>query len=458
MLHASTDPEGVPHMWEMILHPFAVAIAWVWIKIHDLLALLGMGQGSGLAWVLSIVLLTIFVRALVLPLYFKQIKSSRSMQLMQPELKKLQEKYKGKTDTQSRQKMAEEQQALYKKHGANPLASCLPMLVQMPILFAMYRAIFAIKDIAGGTYTYRGEPADHLGPITQQVAHEIDGSTVFGVQLSLRITDGISTVGLVTFAFMIVAMVFMQWFSLRLTMTRNMPAQTDPNNPMVRSQKVMLYMMPIMFIFTGFFFQMGLLVYMVTSAAWALGQAFWVVNMMPTPGSPAYISIVHKRQNAYQTWARPYFAELDAERATLAASDSEAQEALTIRALNEVKTRARRQKIASHFPEEMSEGEILTVYRTLSVQEWDTLPDELWMRAIHRATARSVERRAQKEMREQNKRLTREQRRRQSENQSQSESSSRRAQVGAKEITPEEIERRRQERKKAQRRNRKKRD
>ena len=442
-------------MWEAILHPFAVAISWVWVKIHDLLVLIGMSSGSGFAWVVSIVLLTLVVRALILPLFLKQVKSSRGMQAMQPELKKLQEKYKGKTDAASRQKMAEEQQALYKKHGTNPLASCLPLLVQMPILFAMYRAIFAVKDIAQGTFTYRGESADSLGPITQAIAAEIDGSTFLGVPLSYRITDGIGTLGIVGFVVMIIIMVAMQFLSMRLTMTRNMPPQSDPNNPMVRSQKMMMYMMPAMFIFTGFFFQMGLLVYMVTTTAFSWGQSIWTVKVMPTPGSPAHTDLVTKRQRAYQGWAREYFADYDRQRSVIASSDTAAIDALNEQALREVKAKASKQRIASNFPEEMSLGEVLTVYRTLSTQDWDTLPDEAWMRAIHRASARSVERRAQAEAREQNKRLTREQRRAKAE---EAATRSARAEAAARpaELTPDEIEKRRQARKKAARNSNKK--
>ena len=150
-------------MFDAILHPFAWAISYVWVWIHDLLVLLGMSSGSGMAWVLSIVLLTILVRIAIIPLFLKQIRSSRAMQAIQPEMRKIQEKYKGKKDQVSRQKMMEETQALQRKHKVSPFASCLPMLVQMPVLFGMYRAIIAVSSISNGTYTYRGEATDHLG-------------------------------------------------------------------------------------------------------------------------------------------------------------------------------------------------------------------------------------------------------------------------------------------------------
>ena len=75
------------------------------------------------------------------PITIKQQKFSRMSSIMQPELMKIQQKYKGKTDTASRQNMALEQQAVYEKYGANPAAGCLPMLITLPIVFAMYRVV-----------------------------------------------------------------------------------------------------------------------------------------------------------------------------------------------------------------------------------------------------------------------------------------------------------------------------
>lgn len=460
-------------MWEQILHPFAVAIAWLWVWIHDLLVLIGLGTGAGFAWILSIILVTMVVRAAILPLFYKQIKSSRGMQALQPELKKLQEKYKGKKDPASKQKMTEEQMALFRKHGTSPFASCLPLLVQMPILFAMYRAIFAASDLAKGTFTYRGESANSLGPITQSVAKEIVESTVFGVPTSHMFSDTPELTGKIVFIIMIIVMVLMQFFAMRLSMTKNMPAQADPNNPMAQSTRVMMYVMPVMFIFTGFFFQMGLLVYMVTTTVWSLGQSLWTIWYMPTPGSDAYIALMNKRQAAYQAWARPFFVEKDQERVNLYTTDEKVLSDFDDEVLVAVRKRARAQRVSSRFPEQMSTREILSVYRNLANQEWDTLPDEQWMRVIHRAAERSAEKREQASMREQNRKLSREQRRQLAERRATQESSSpenrdvlsladnerrteRRSAALSGELTPEEIERRRQQRKKDMRRRKRK--
>lgn len=436
-------------MFELILHPFAVAISWVWVGIHKGLVILGMTDGSGLAWVLSIILVTIVVRTLIIPLYLKQIHSSRGMQALQPEIKKLQAKYKGKTDPASRQRMIEEQQALYKKHGASPFSSCLPLLVQMPILFAIYRVFYNVKYITDGTYTYRGEPATHLGPIDKTLATEIDHSTVAGVHLSATLGTAGNISAIAVFVVLILAMVVLQFWSMRMMLVRNMPPQDDPNNPMVRSQKMMMYMMPAMFIMTGLVFQMGVLIYMVTGTVWALLQQIWVLKAMPTPGSPAYVELLEKRQESYQSWAREFFTDYEGKRA-LAGSDEDAIAQLNSETLTDVKARGKKSGIVTNFPTQMSDGEVLTIYRHLAIQTWTTLPDELWMKGIHRQAEVSAERREQAQLREQPRRRTKAQRL--------AQNADSRAEAAAQESTlsSEELERRRQERRKAERERRKK--
>ena len=97
-----------------LLMPLKVAEAWVMVTIHKLLVAIGMSDGPGPAWVLSIVGLTVAVRVLIMPLFVKQIRSSRGMQAMQPELRALQNKYKGKKDPASQERMREEIAAVIK--------------------------------------------------------------------------------------------------------------------------------------------------------------------------------------------------------------------------------------------------------------------------------------------------------------------------------------------------------
>lgn len=102
---------------------------------------------------LAIIIVTIIIRVILLPLNIKQLKSSKAMQDIQPEMKALQEKYSSK-DANTQQKLQQETMELFQKHGVNPLAGCLPILVQMPILMAMYHAIMRTGAIGEHTFLW----------------------------------------------------------------------------------------------------------------------------------------------------------------------------------------------------------------------------------------------------------------------------------------------------------------
>lgn len=95
---------------------------------------------------LAIIIVTIIIRLILLPLNVKQLRSSKAMQDIQPELKALQQKYSSK-DANTQQKLQQETMALFQKHGVNPLAGCLPIFIQMPILIAIYHAIMRTGEI-----------------------------------------------------------------------------------------------------------------------------------------------------------------------------------------------------------------------------------------------------------------------------------------------------------------------
>ena len=268
---------------DTLLWPLKVAVAWVMVTIHKALVLIGFPDGPGIAWVLSIIGLTIVVRLLIMPLFVKQIRASRGMQLLQPELQALQAKYKGKKDPESRQRMNEEMMALYRKHGTNPLASCLPILVQMPVFFALFRVLASLGAVAGGTY---GRPS--IGPLTQQLAEQVQASSVLGASLSSSFMSSSDTqVKIVTVA-MIIIMSVTQWYTMAQLSMKNMSTDSlNSDNPMIRSQRMMLYVMPVIFAVSGVNFQIGVLVYWVVSNLWTMGQQFFTIRNMPAPGSEA---------------------------------------------------------------------------------------------------------------------------------------------------------------------------
>src|SRR5690625_4578286 len=165
--------------FDKILFPLKWVVAHIMVGSHNIFTMMGMDNQSGWAWVLSIVTLTVVIRVLLIPLFVRQIKASRTMQLVQPEVQKLQKKYKGRTDTASRQAMQQEMMAIYKEAGTSPFAACMPMLLQMPIFFSLFRVLIAVKDIAGGTYR-----TEKIGPLDQVVAQQIENSEIFGASLS----------------------------------------------------------------------------------------------------------------------------------------------------------------------------------------------------------------------------------------------------------------------------------
>ena len=122
---------------DTLLWPLKVAVAWVMVTIHKALVLIGFPDGPGIAWVLSIIGLTIVVRLLIMPLFVKQIRASRGMQLLQPELQALQAKYKGKKDPESRQRMNEEMMALYRKHGTPFFMRRLRLMVGLRLFHSL---------------------------------------------------------------------------------------------------------------------------------------------------------------------------------------------------------------------------------------------------------------------------------------------------------------------------------
>src|SRR4051812_47393514 len=157
-----------------LLYPLEYAVAWIMVHFHSVLTAIGLPSASGWTWTLSIVGLVVVIRIAIIPLFVKQIKASRGLQLIQPEMKKIQDKYKGKSDQASRQAMSQEMMALYKREGTNPFASCLPILLQAPIFFALFRVLNGIAS----------DPPKSIGALTPTLAQQAQDATIFGAPLS----------------------------------------------------------------------------------------------------------------------------------------------------------------------------------------------------------------------------------------------------------------------------------
>lgn len=268
--------------------PFKWLVSIIMIGFHDGLSAIGMPAANGWTWTLSIIGLVLVIRAALIPVFVKQIKAQRGMQLLQPDLKKLQDKYKGKTDQLSRQAMAQEQMAMYKKHGTNPFSACLPMLIQMPFFFALFQVlsgISAAKDQGAG-----------IGAMSHEQVVEFDASSIFGAPLSAALLHGGSgNVAVVVLSIvMILAMTASQFITQKQIMAKNMSEEAMAS-PFMRQQKMMLYILPIVFGVGGINFPIGVLIYWTTTNLWTMGQQFFVIRRMPTPGSPAAKALAERR-------------------------------------------------------------------------------------------------------------------------------------------------------------------
>ncbi len=227
---------------------------------------------SGAAWALSIIGLTVVIRAALIPLFVKQIKSSRNMQLLQPRVRELQKKY-----AHDREKLGQETMALYRETGTNPFASCLPILLQMPIFLALFRLI---DNAANGKAK---------GVLTQEQVDSLSSATIFGAHIADTFTKASgesATQVRILAAVLVVAMTATTFLTQRQLMSKNMPADAM-KGPYAQQQKMLLYILPLVFAIGGIAFPIGVLIYWTTSNLWTMGQQFYVIRNNPAPGTPA---------------------------------------------------------------------------------------------------------------------------------------------------------------------------
>ncbi|MEE1621501.1 membrane protein insertase YidC [Zafaria sp. Z1313] len=277
--------------FDTLLWPFRQVVSWILLMWHEGLTFIGMDGDSGWTWTLSIILLVLLIRTALIPVFVKQIKAQRAMQALQPDLRKLQAKYKGKKDQLSQQAMIAEQRALFKKHKTNPLSSCLPILVQMPFFFALFTVLNnASRASADGT---------GIGALQPHHVRSFDESSIFGAKLSETflgtINSGSPSVSVIIVAIvMILAMTASQFITQKQIMSKNMTKEAL-EGPFMQQQKMMLYILPLVFGIGGINFPIGVLIYWTASNLWTLGQQFYVIRNNPTPGSQAERELNERR-------------------------------------------------------------------------------------------------------------------------------------------------------------------
>ncbi|MFT3860075.1 membrane protein insertase YidC [Micropruina sp.] len=255
-----------------MMQPLYLAVSWVMTTFHSMFAAF-LGADSGWAWALAIISLTVVIRTALIPLFVRQIRSSRNMQLLQPQMKVLQEKY-----GHDRERLGQETMKLYKDEGVNPMASCLPLLLQMPIFIALYQVL------------WNASQGHAIGVMTVEQSESLRNATIFGAKLSgifWPITDGIGATQILC-AVLVISMTAVLFVTQLQLMRKNMPPEALTGQ-FAQQQKIMLYLFPVMYLFMGVNIPVGVLLYWLVSNTWTMAQQYILIHNNPAPNTPAYI-------------------------------------------------------------------------------------------------------------------------------------------------------------------------
>ncbi|HEY2191892.1 MAG TPA: membrane protein insertase YidC [Actinomycetospora sp.] len=254
-------------MLNFIYYPVS-AILWFWHKVFGF----ALGADNGFAWALSVIFLVFTLRALLFKPFVSQVRSMRKMQEFQPQIKKLQEKYKS-----DKQKLAEEMQKLQKEHGVNPLGGCLPVLVQLPVFIGLFHVLRGFQP--DYPYNYVFSRADVVS---------FNNASILGVKLSQAIFGGAQELGHFSLNFssfnaevvpvalplMIIASVATH-FTARISAQHQSP--TSAANPQAAiMQKLTMWLFPVGVLVFGAFFPIAILLYWLANNSWTLTQQWYV--------------------------------------------------------------------------------------------------------------------------------------------------------------------------------------
>jgi YidC/Oxa1 family membrane protein insertase len=215
----------------------------------------------------SIILFTVIVRILMVPLQVRQVKQMKGMAEIQPKIKAIQDKYKDKKDKDSRQKMTSETMALYRQTGMNPIGCLGPMIIQLPIWIGLYRAIFKTvpptpEGLANlSSYLYSWNPVINQLPINSEF-------------LTMNLVDPVQSTPRIFMIMLPLLVGATTWLQQKMTTFNTGDARQQQTN------KMMLWMMPIMFGFFTLSFPAGLAVYILFSNITGIGIQYFILNKM----------------------------------------------------------------------------------------------------------------------------------------------------------------------------------
>jgi YidC/Oxa1 family membrane protein insertase len=234
-------------------------------------------------YAIAIALLTVSVMLLLFPLNAKGMRSMAAMSKLSPELKRIQAKYKN-----DKVKQNEEVMALFKEHKVTPFGGCLPLLLQMPVLFVMYNVIRGLVH-KGSDGTFDPKYLDHGSDLYRSLV----GSThmrAFGIDLARSASEVLkeSFVTAIPFLILIVGVVGAGYFQQAMISRRN-PNQNTDDNPMAKQMQQMTKIMPLMYLVFGFTLPAGLNVYFLISSIFRIAQQTLIYKMDPSlsPGHGA---------------------------------------------------------------------------------------------------------------------------------------------------------------------------
>lgn len=258
-------------------------------------AVLNAFHGWGLSWGMAIILLTVVTRALLIPLTYKQLKSMRALQAFQPQIKALQQKYKN-----DRQRLSQEMMKFYQENKINPLASCIPLLAQMPIFITLFWTLKGPlrEDMCG-------QESMACGEIPVSIIEKASNGTQAGEMMSAAggyTTDQINNV-VTHFSSILHAIPFGESFLFIPDLTAKatgavlivlmvLYAGTQLVSGMItatsadRNQRIMMFVLPFVFIPFIIQFPAGLVLYWITTNFWTIGQQYVVNRVIPPPVIP----------------------------------------------------------------------------------------------------------------------------------------------------------------------------
>jgi YidC/Oxa1 family membrane protein insertase len=201
----------------------------------------------GLSWGMSIIALTVVTRAILLPLTYKQLKGMRALQALQPQIKELQEKYKN-----DKQRMQQEMMRFYKENKVNPLASCLPLLAQLPVFITLF-------------YVLRHELPPDMGCEAAGHCSAYGAEFFFINDLTAKATGSELIILLILYV------------GTQLISGMVMSVTAD------KSQRMMIFLLPFIFVIFIPSFPAGLILYWITTNIWTIGQQLVIKQIVPPP-------------------------------------------------------------------------------------------------------------------------------------------------------------------------------